>query len=143
MATLVARINDLALSIRDKLNLMTPRLWPSGSTPFVPAKGVGFSISTTAANQVVPAPPSPYAFTVTAASGITAKAQTAATASTVYTLKKSATTVATLTWAASATTATVSGFTATSVAVGDVLTLNGPATADGTLAAISVSVVGG
>ena len=32
MATLVARINDLATVVRDKINLMVPRLIPSGGT---------------------------------------------------------------------------------------------------------------
>lgn len=143
MATLASRLADFAGAVRDKFNAITPRLWPAGSTPFVPVKGVGFSIATTAAGQVVPAPPSPYAFTVASASGITAKAQTAAAASTTYTLKKNGTQVATIAWAAGATLGVATVSAAFSVAVGDVLTLTGPATADSTLAAIGVSVVGG
>lgn len=114
---------------------------PASIAPGVP--GIAFSISTTAANQVVPGPPSPYAFTVSSASTITAKAVTAATASTVYTVKKNGTAVATITFAASGTTATSAlSSGAFSVAAGDFLTLVGPATADSTLAAIGVSVVG-
>lgn len=88
---------------------------------------------------------SPYAFTATAAR-CSAEASIAATASTVYTLKKrtggtTVTTVGTFTFAASATTATVS-ITAGSISAGDFVFIDGPATADATLQDIGIFISG-
>jgi hypothetical protein len=82
-----------------------------------------------------------YAFTATNSS--VAKALVAATASTVYTIKKgtvaSPTTIGTFTFAASGTTATTS-ITAGSVSSGDFVWIEAPATADATLADVSFTV---
>lgn len=69
-------------------------------------------------------------------------AGTAATASTVFTFKKNGTSIGTATFAASGTTATLSFTAAVSFAVGDVLEIDGPATADTTLANINIDLLG-
>lgn len=72
-----------------------------------------------------------------------ASAGAAATASTVFTAKKNGTSVGTITFAASGTTGTfVTTGTTVSFAAGDVLELVAPASADGTLADISVTLAG-
>jgi hypothetical protein len=87
---------------------------------------------------------SPVAFTVSG-TNTNAEAYTAATASTVYTLKKrsggSTTTIGTFTFAASGTVATTS-ISAGAVLAGDFLFIDGPATADTTLADIGFVVAG-
>lgn len=72
-----------------------------------------------------------------------ASAGTAATASTVFTLKKNGSSVGTISWSASGTLGTVD-LTATTIsfATGDILTLEAPATADSTLADISITLAG-
>jgi hypothetical protein len=83
------------------------------------------------------------AATVPAAlAGSQGSAGTAATASTVLTLKKNATSIGTATWAAAGTEPTLAAASATSFAIGDVLSITGPATPDATLANISLSIVG-
>jgi hypothetical protein len=78
----------------------------------------------------------PYAFTAVEAN-CSARASVAATATTVFTIKENGTiTVGTFTFAASATLATVS-ITAGSISVGDIITIEAPATPDGTLADIA------
>lgn len=88
-----------------------------------------------------------HEFTVAAsiASGLTGSqgsAGTAATASTVLTLRKNGTSFGTATWAAAGTEPTFAAASATSFAIGDVLSITGPATPDATLANISLSIVG-
>lgn len=83
----------------------------------------------------------PYAFTASTTAS-SAKASVAATASTVFTIKKNgSTTMGTFTFAAAGTTATVS-ITAGAVSAGDLITIEGPATADATLADISFLLKG-
>jgi hypothetical protein len=83
----------------------------------------------------------PRAFTVpTNASGSFAKAAVAATASTTYTLKKNGTSIGTIVFAAAGTNGTFT-VTQTAFAAGDVLTLDGPATADTTLADVAITLV--
>jgi len=65
----------------------------------------------------------------------------AATAQAVFLVKKNGTQVATITWAAAGTVATFSG-SAWSVLAGDIVTLEGPATADASLAGIAVTMIG-
>ena len=91
------------------------------------------------ASEVVLAAVSPYAFTIVQGN-CSAKAQVAATASTVFQLKKNGSNVCTFTFAAAGTVATVGTVSSGIVAVGDVLTIHGPATPDTTLADIAFLV---
>lgn len=74
--------------------------------------------------------------------GSLADARVAATASTTVTLKKNGSSIGTLVWAASGTSGAFTFAAAVSFAAGDVLTLEGPATADVTLADISITLIG-
>lgn len=69
-------------------------------------------------------------------------ANTAATASTTLTLKKNGSSIGTAVFAISGTTATLTFSAAVSFASGDVLTIEGPATADATLADTSIDLLG-
>lgn len=81
------------------------------------------------------------AFTLpTNLSGSYFKAITAATASTAFDIQKNGTSIGTLTFAASGTSATFS-VTSTSFAAGDVLTVVAPATQDTTLADLSITLL--
>lgn len=80
----------------------------------------------------------PYGFTI--ATG-TVKALTAATSSTTFLFKRNGTQFGSATFAASATTAVVSLISAT-IAASDVISVEGPATADLTLADISILLKG-
>lgn len=83
------------------------------------------------------------AFTFPSAlSGSAASAVVAATASTVVTVRKNGTAAGTATWAISGTTATLAMASPTAFAVDDVLTVTGQATADATLADVSMTLVG-
>ena len=73
--------------------------------------------------------------------GSIAKSGTAATGSTVFTLKKNGTQIGTMTFAASGSTATFSFASAVSVAIGDIIDMVAPATQDATLSDISVTLV--
>lgn len=98
-------------------------------------RGVVWSISgKSTASEVVPGL-SPYAFTSTTARSF-ARARVAATASTVYSVKRNGTTVATVTFAAGATVGVWSA--GVTWADGDFAILEAPATADATLADITV-----
>jgi hypothetical protein len=88
----------------------------------------------------------PHAITLPASlAGSSATALTAATASTAFVLayvrSGSTTTIATFTFAAAGTVATISGVVIPTLAAGDVLTITGPATADATLADIGFSIL--
>jgi len=112
------------------------------TTAFVQAaifKGFSYSISGKPADGEKYPVVAPYAFTISAANTV-AKAATAATGSTVFTIKRNAsTTVGTITFAAAATTATVS-ITAGAIVAGDLITVEAAATADATLANIAFVV---
>ena len=98
---------------------------------------------TLAANAVLMRYPMPRA--VTFPSGMAnsrAIANTAATASTTFSLKKNGTQFGTFVFAASGTTATFTASTATSFAAGDILTITAPATPDATLADLGIALAG-
>lgn len=71
-----------------------------------------------------------------------AKAATAATGSTTYTFKKNGTSFATVAWSASGTTGTWTQASDATFAAGDMLEIDGPATADATLADIGITLAG-
>lgn len=73
-------------------------------------------------------------------SGNKASAKTAATGSTVLTIKQNGSSVGTITFAASGTSGTFSIGSPVSLAIDDILTIEGPATADATLADISITL---
>ena len=86
-----------------------------------------------------------FAGTVTFPAGLTGSQGTggvAATAATTYAIKKNATNVGTMAFAASSTTATFTMPTATTFMSGDVLTVVAPATPDATLANLAWTLVG-
>lgn len=82
----------------------------------------------------------PRAFSLAAGASGQATAGTAATGSTVLALAKNGSSIGTVTWAAAGTVATISITSTTAFAVGDVLTVTGPATPDATLAGLSVTL---
>jgi hypothetical protein len=102
---------------------------------------------TTGNNQKLLVHQLPHAITLPASlAGSSMTALTAATASTAFVLayKRGGTTtsIATFTFAAAGTTATISGVVIPTLAAGDILTISGPATADATLADIGFSILG-
>lgn len=98
-------------------------------------RGLVWSISgKTTAGEAYPGL-APYAFASTVARSF-ARARVAATASTVFTVKRNGTTVATVTFAAGATVGVWSA--AVTWADGDFAVLESPATADATLADITI-----
>jgi hypothetical protein len=74
--------------------------------------------------------------------GSYATAGIAATASSVFTLKKNGSSIGTITFATSSSTGTFSFTSAISFSPGDVLEIDGPATADTTLANIGIDLLG-
>lgn len=85
----------------------------------------------------------PVAYTLPVGlSGSFAKSTIAATASTVFVIKKNGSQIGTATFAVGAQSATFSFTTATSFVAGDVLEIDGPATPDSTLANIGFTFVG-
>lgn len=77
-------------------------------------------------------------------SGSRASADTAATASTVFSIKKNGSTIGSITFGAGGSTGTfaTTGSSAETFAAGDVLTVTAPASADATLADISINLAG-
>jgi hypothetical protein len=87
----------------------------------------------------------PVARAVTFPSGLTGsvgKASVAATASTAFDIQKNGTSVGTMTFAASATSATFTAASAISLAAGDILSIVAPGTADATLASVGIVLAG-
>jgi hypothetical protein len=78
-----------------------------------------------------------------AGSGGSVNTSTEATASTTFTVFKNGSSVGTIVWAASTATCTftTAGGAAVSFAIGDIMTITGPATPDGTLANWGVTLV--
>lgn len=68
-------------------------------------------------------------------------AKTAATASTIFTLKKNGSTIGTATFAIAGTVPTFSVVAVTTLAAGDLLEITAPASADGTLASLRTTLV--
>jgi parallel beta-helix repeat protein len=103
----------------------------------------GFSVfnkTTTTASEVIARLPAAYAYTIpVSASGSYASSITSATGSPVFSLKKNGTEFGTCTFSGTNGSFTVAS--ATAFAVGDVLTIVGPGTPDGTLAGISFSLL--
>jgi hypothetical protein len=71
-----------------------------------------------------------------------AKANTAATGSTTYTFKKNGTSFATVAFSASGTTGTFTQASAATFAAGDILEIDGPSSADATLANMGITLQG-
>lgn len=93
--------------------------------------------------QIVCVFPAPIAFTIPAGlSGSRMVAGTAATGTSVFTLKKNGTSFGTMTFAAAGTTATLSAASATAVSTSDIITITAPGTADATLANVGWTVIG-
>lgn len=106
------------------------------SLPGAAARGLSaFCSGKPAASEVVGGGVAPYALTLSAANS-SAVALVAATASTVFTIKRAGTSIGAVTFSAAAT-AGVVAFTATAITAGQNLTLTAPATPDATLADIS------
>lgn len=70
------------------------------------------------------------------------RAEVAATASTVFTIRKNGASVGTATFAAGATSATFSVASTVSLAAGDTLSITAPASTDATLAGVSFALAG-
>lgn len=96
----------------------------------------GFCGGKPAANEVIAGGVAPYAMTLSAANS-SVKSSTAATASTVLTIRKNGTQVGTITFSASGAVGVIS-ITTAAVAATDLLTVTAPATPDSTLADISI-----
>lgn len=87
----------------------------------------------------------PVARAVTFPSGLTGsigKASAAATAPTVFSVRKNGASVGTITFAAGATSATFSAASAITLAVGDLVSIHAPSTADSTLADVGIVLAG-
>lgn len=126
MATLEARLTAVVQRIRDEFNTLRASR-PRGLSSFCSGKP--------SASEVVGSGIAPYAITLSQANS-SAIAQVAATASTVFTLKRNGTTIGTITFAAAATAGSIS-LSSTAVTLGQVVTVHAPASADATLADIA------
>jgi hypothetical protein len=103
---------------------------------------IGCSVAgTPAANATLLRYPMPRAVTFPAGmANSKAIANTAATASTTFSVKKNGTQFATFVFAASGTSATFAAASSTAFAAGDVLTITAPATPDATLADLGIAL---
>lgn len=131
----VVAAGALALLSSDGINVQRP----SGSDESYDVGGTHQGVPT--ADLVIFQFLAPRAFTIPATSG-QAKAGTAATAQTNFSLQKNGTTFGTMRFAAAATTATFVNVTATSFAAGDELRIVAPSTPDTTLADLVFSLAG-
>ena len=157
--SLVTKVDELAAAIRVKINQIMPRLVPpAGATGFALTKASAADHSLTWADvhagrrglsswcagkpsnsEVVGGGVAPYAFTVLSAN-TSARAAVAATASTVFTIKRNnAVTVGTFTFNPGSTTS-ITSISSGAISAGDFITIVGPATADATLADIAFLV---
>lgn len=104
--------------------------------------GAGVFGTTTAAEVVVRIRAARAFRLVSGQPNAQAKAGTAATASTVFTIAKNGSAVGTITFGAASTTGTFSFASNVDLVVGDLLTVTGPASPDATLADIDFTLVG-
>ena len=113
-------------------------------TPTVPYDVATFVSGKPGASEKVLSLKAVTAFTIPANfTGSVGVATTAASASTVFSIKKNGTQVTTVTFAAAGTTGTFAAVgSATSITVGDVLTVEAPSTGDATLADIMFTIKG-
>lgn len=129
MATLAQRVSDLAGAVRDKLNTKLD------TSAYI--KGLsGWCAGKPAASEVIAGGRSPYAFTISQANS-RASASVAATAQTIFTVYRNGVQIGTITFAAAATTGTIS-LSATTIDLYDRITVVAPATPDDTLADIDI-----
>lgn len=102
-----------------------------------------FAAGLATASEVIFAHPAGVAYTLPSSlTGSQFAALTAATASTTFTIKKNGSSIGTLVWAAAGTVPTVTFSSSTAFAIGDLLTITGPASPDATLAGIYVTLIG-
>lgn len=103
-------------------------------------KGFGtFYAGKPTANEVIGGGVAPYAFNITAAN-CRARAGTAAAASTVFSIRKNGSQVGTVTFSASGSVGAFS-ITTAAVAVGDIMTIVAPGTADSAISDIAFSII--
>jgi hypothetical protein len=112
----------------------------TGPTPFIVSASItGVALNSETVLQYV----APQSFTIPAgASGSLAKANSAATGSATFTIKKNGAAVGTIAFPASGTTGTFAFATTQTFSAGDVLQLSAPSTADLTLADIGITLYG-
>lgn len=134
MATLESHLRALAARAANEADAVRAEL--AAAFAARPRGVSAFCNGKPAASEVVLGAVAPYAFTI-AQANCSAKAQVAATGSTVFQLKKNGTNVCTLTFSAAGTVAAIGAVSSGSVAAGDVLTIVAPGTADATLADIA------
>jgi len=120
---------------------------PVGGTPAAGAVTVPYDVAASifgqpTASEVAIRFRAPRAYTLIAnQTNAQARAGTAATASTVFTIAKNGTQVGTITFSAGSAVGTFSFASAVTMAVGDVLTVTAPGSADATLADVDFSLV--
>ncbi len=153
--TQIATTAFVTAGLSGKANTASPTFTGTPSAPTAVAGASNTQIATTAfvqaaiikgisifrsgiplANEITGGGISPYSLTFSAANS-SAKSQVAATASSIFTIRKNGTQVGTITFSAAGTVGVIS-FSVTSVAANDVITVQAPASADATLADITI-----
>ena len=137
MASLETRLRNLATRLGTEFKAVRAEL--AAALAARPRGVSSFCAGKPANSEIVISAIAPYGFTISQANSA-ARAQAAATASTVFQLKRNGTNVCTFTFAAAGTIATVGSVTGGTVVAGDVLTITAPASADTTCADIAFLV---